>query len=365
MQFNLGLSTSTGRSIGVLCVFGICALACAPTTESPSDDRDEASAGEGGEGGEGGQAGSDGAFGGEAGASTGEGGSAGETNGGEGGAGGDVAPMGGSGGVNMPVAGAGGSAGAGGAPVAVGGNQGTTSCKTNVVCDDFETYAPGAFKAAQWSPNIRGATMVVDESRARSGKRSIKITVPQGGDSESGHALLSSSDRTVLSTGKSAYARMMVYLDAIPSGQGLHWAFMRANGFHMQDGKSAILSHSIGGQPGRLRNLMLWPTSAGLQDCFNDSNTQIPTKSWTCVEWHLNPESQTMEVWFNGQKQAGNSWTTKPSGGRCSSDQTGGKWVIPKISVMHFGWVHFHAINGATMWIDDIALDTKRIGCPQ
>lgn len=326
MQFKVGYCDTRPRLWAALFVGGICLVAC--RTGAPDDDD---SAGAGGL------------------AGGGQGGFPGEDPGGVGGLVDAATPAGGSGGADMPMAGSGGSAPSPGA------------CQDHPVCDDFETYEPGAFKAGQgWSVSVEGASMEVDESRARSGRRSIKITVPAGGGK---HALLGTSDRTVLSTGKSAYARMMVFLDAIPSGQRLHWSFMRASGFHMQDGKAGLMVHSIGGQPARLRNLMLWPTNEGLMDCANDSFTQIPSQQWTCVEWHLDPETQTMEVWLDGVKQSQNSWTTKPSGGGCILDQTNGDWVIPKISILQFGWMHHHSINGATMWIDDIGLDTKRIGC--
>lgn len=325
--------------------------ACASHSEAGDSDDDQAGqSGSDGEGGDAGQAGGDE-----------------PPNAGSGGLGGGGAPGAGTAGGAGVDAGVGASGGAAGTPTvpASGGAAGAGSCSTNPVCDDFESYATGKFTSRNgWTLPANSAPVVIDETRARSGKKSIKITVPASGEGGGQSALLSRSDRSVLSTGKSVYARMMVYLENIPSGAGLHWAFLRASGFHAQDGKMGLITHSLGGQPGRLRNLMLWPTSAGLQDCFNDSSTQIASKKWTCVEWHLDPEGQAMEVWFDGQKQSDNSWMARPQRGACAADQTGGKWIIPKLSVMNFGWIHYHTFSGVTMWLDDIAMDTKKVGCP-
>lgn len=353
-QFSL--HGTRGRACLCVMVVGVAAMAACGTKSEPDEDFEqggqggaEDSPGQGGEGEEpsvpstGGR--SPGSAGGEGGGLIGN----------DGAAGGDAGA--GSGGMAA--------GGVGGLPTGAGGTPMVGGCATNPVCDDFESYPTGSFTARNgWGLAASSAPMVVDETRARSGKKSIKITVPPGGEGSGKSALLSRSDRSVLSTGKSVFARMMVYLDNMPSGSGLHWAFLRASGFHAQGSAMGLLTHSLGGQPNRLRNLMLWPTSAGLQDCFNDSQTQIPTKKWTCVEWHLDPESQAMEVWFDGQKQNDNSWTTRPPRGACAADQTGGKWIIPKLSVMHFGWIHYHSFNGVTMWLDDIAIDTKRVGCP-
>ena len=362
MTFNLHRSTLRSGLMGgavLVAVWGALAAGCDPKNAGP----EQSNGGDGGDSAEGGQGGT-----GTAEEPTGGAGGLGGSGGGAaGGAGGKavVPPLGGSGGGgSQGVAGSPGVTGGMGAPP-VGGAGGTSGCKTNKVCDDFESYPAGAFKSANgW--NVKGDSLVVDESKAFSGKRSIKISVANARPSN--EATLVRTDRTVLNTGKSVYARMMVYLDAVPTGEaGLHWSFMRATGFHVQDGKRGPLIHSLGGQPQNLRNLMLWPTgmgTQGLQDCFNDDSKPIPVKQWLCVEWHLNPEAQAMEVWFDGKKQEVNSWVTKPNGGGCANDYTAGKWVIPKVSMMDFGWQGYRNGTGGTIWIDDIAMDTVRVNCP-
>jgi hypothetical protein len=176
MQFSSRLSTSRGYLWEAVWVLGLCAVACAQNDASPNNEPGDNA------GGEGGQGGGDMTSAGESGSGDNEGGAGGEATDGVGGEGGETNAEAGKGGAEMPTAGAG---GMGGASVPVGGNQGSTTCQTNAVCDDFETYAPGAFKAANgWTVAVQGAGMVVDESRARSGKRSIKITVAAGGEGE-------------------------------------------------------------------------------------------------------------------------------------------------------------------------------------
>jgi len=285
-----------------------------------------------------------------------------------GGAGGSSGAAGsGMGGRPSPQGGVGGTAeGSGGQ----GGNPPASDCDQKV-CEDFEAMDKGPVPRGEWTTIIggdepEGVSLVVDDTRANSGTKSVKISVP---GVDGAIAWLSRKDQEILGAEGGFYARMMFYLPETPTGgNALHFAFMQLSGFHRFGGNQGLLLHSIGGNPGRMRNLLLWPYNPlqmKLMDCFNDSGTQMPTGRWACLEWHVDAENDSIDVWLDGEQQAGNTWQTRPDGGRCVDDQLEGKWEVPKVQLLRFGWQHYHQINATTVWMDDLAMDNERIGCPQ
>lgn len=264
---------------------------------------------------------------------------------------GGMAPKGGAGGMALPPNMAGGN------PAVMGG------CKTAAMCDDFEAQAPGQAPGMGWS-KIGASKLAVAEDRAFSGKRSVKIEIAAG---DGGEALLSRKDTNLFPVKSHLYMRMMVYLDRAPSGSGLHWAFMQAQGASLDSSGKAIglASYGVGGHPSQFQSIYLLPSNNGLNDCWNHTSRAIPTQKWACMEWHLDVQKDAQEVWVDSQAISELTFTSSPGGSSgCLNPQTGGKWLIPDLSFARVGWINYHTINGVTLWIDDVAMDTKRVGCP-
>jgi hypothetical protein len=258
--------------------------------------------------------------------------------------------------------------GAGGAAVSTGGTSGMPAdpgaCKIAAICDDFEGQTVGKPPAAPWS-RAGDSKLQVSEDKAFSGKRSVKIEIAAG---EGGTAQISRRDTSLFPVKDQLYMRMMVYLDRTPSGNSLHWAFMQAigtvadaNGKNIGPG-----SYGVGGHPSQFQSIFVLPTlKNGLGDCWSHSNRTIPTQKWVCVEWHLDVPKDAQEVWSDGQIVPELSFTSVPSGSSgCLNSQTGGKWVVPDLAFAKVGWTHFHVSDGMTLWLDDVVMDKKRIGCP-
>lgn len=311
----------------------------------------------GGEGG-GGQAGADtsteGGAGGEP-SMTGTGGSTMSTTGGTGGT-----TTGGAGGAAMPMG------GMGGGVVVMGGKGGSSpvmgTCPTAAMCDDFEAQPVGQSPGMGWTKS-GSSKLAVAEDRAFSGKRAVKIEIASG---DGGEALLSRKDTNLFPVKSHLYMRMMVYLDRAPSGSGLHWAFMQAQGASLDSSGKAIglASYGVGGHPSQFQSIYLLPSNNGLNDCWDHSSRNIPTQKWVCMEWHLDVQKDAQEVWADGQAIPELTFTGAPSGSSgCLNPQTNGKWLIPDLTFARVGWINYHTINGMTLWIDDVAMDTKRVGC--
>lgn len=80
------------------------------------------------------------------------------------------------------------------------------------------------------------------------------------------------------------------------------------------------------------------------------------TDQWTLAEWHIDFATQTYELFIDGQRIPGASFTK--GAGKFEKSE------IPQVfQSLSFGWNNYQpAGEGFTAWIDDIALGKDRIG---
>lgn len=85
----------------------------------------------------------------------------------------------------------------------------------------------------------------------------------------------------------------------------------------------------------------------------------IPANKWQCLEYHLYPDG-TIATWLNNKPVRG--LTYQPT--KSKSYTNGWKNSSPKakISGVYFGWESYSG-DANTLWYDDIAISSKRIGC--
>lgn len=286
----------------------------------------------------------------------------------------------GSGGIRTepPSAGASGGVAAGGGTsttstggrMAAGGAGGSgLSCAELSNCDSFEAYASGSRPAGPWTAfEVSGGSLSVDETRSfGTGKKSLKISVSPGGEML---ARMQHKGTGVLPA-ESLYMRMMVYMDEAPKGSG-HWNWMGAEGT-VAAKSGGRLSNAYVGNGGNLTGGSTWMIYAagangGFQDCFSAASTKLPTKQWACFELYLDAKTDRALAWVNGKPDDLLSVDAAvPLAGNCvpGFDYTNGKWFIPRLEKLYFGWRMYHTLAApAAAWLDDIAIGTTRIGCP-
>jgi hypothetical protein len=87
----------------------------------------------------------------------------------------------------------------------------------------------------------------------------------------------------------------------------------------------------------------------------SDASSLIPLGQWLCYEWHMGGPSQVGDFWFNGTHVDG---LTPPGYGWSSS------WLYPTYSSISLGWQAWGTLpQPITVWIDDVAVGTSRMGC--
>jgi hypothetical protein len=235
-----------------------------------------------------------------------------------------------------------------------------------LVCDDFEGYALGSDLSPNWTTEIMGGTVQVETSKPFRGTKGVRITttlspanepVRTNGGPLRAATLIKQAPLFPIA-GNAFYGRVMIWLTDMPPG-GVHFSNIEASG-KFPDGR--LVKY---GEGGMFQKLMAGYTIRPMGefdlptvDCAKTSNTGVPVKRWVCVEWQFNGSNDEMHLWFDGQAQT--PVDIVKTGGGCSVP-----WKAPVFDKLFLGWRHSQPSSiDVEMWLDDVVIDTKRVGCP-
>lgn len=296
----------------------------------------------------------------------------GAATGGSGGAGGSAGgTAGGSTGGGTAGSNGGGSAGSGGGSAggSAGGAVDAGRCPLARLCDDFEAYDAGlAPPLPRWKTSENAGTVRVDRTRAFSGQQSVHLTITQPGTYH--RAYFSNEGSPVFPLpGNVMWGRMMMYATSVPS-PSVHWTNIQGEGLAVDagigDGGTATFRAltRYGGQQMKKIMTNYETTNTPVQsDCYQHSTQVFPEGRWACFEWELNGPANTMNLFLDGV--AVPNMLVHGAGQGCVHPQLGNKWTIPTYDAIRLGWEHYQQSSTAhEFWIDDVAIDTQRIGCP-
>jgi hypothetical protein len=240
------------------------------------------------------------------------------------------------------------------------------SCPSGaLVCDDFETYTSASDLSAAWTVTATAATVQVDATKPFKGKLALHISTPGGGMTT---ALITKQGAPLFPVaGNAFYGRMMVWLSRLPSG-GVHWNNMESSGLLPNSTQTAKYAWGGDGMLGTvtagytIRNDPASTTE--VVDCLKSSATPFPVQRWACVEWQFDGGADEMHYWLDGNLLA--DVDIVKTGGMCvTAPPPGNIWVGPVFSSVSLGWMEPNASSAAIeMWLDEVVLDTQRIGCP-
>jgi len=291
---------------------------------------------------------------------------------GTGGAGTGGVPAG-SGGAPAGSGGAGIDAGSGGAPATIdaaadasdgppGDGGPLASCTTagSELCEDFES---GTLDMQRWKINkpSASASIAVDDLHAHTGKFAVHIKVVPNQQST---AMI---DETVTFPGatNAFYARMFVYFSPdIPVAGGanpdMHSGFLLGNGNNDRGTVQAGLGLSGFGSARQWLSYSIFYANPKFE--FGPSSKSvIAANKWQCVEIFedgSDPKTEIRQVWVDDQELTElKTDSAKAAGGQSNH-------LPPKWDRVSFGIWEYHPIPVLSdMWIDDIRVSSKKIGC--
>ncbi|KAK4565668.1 hypothetical protein LTR86_003516 [Recurvomyces mirabilis] len=193
----------------------------------------------------------------------------------------------------------------------------------------------------------QGGTVTLDSTVAHSGQNSLKVT--GGSSGYCGHIFFGT---TAVPTGNVFVRAWMRHTLALGSN---HVTFIvmpdtGLAGKHLRlSGQEQIFEYNRESDDATLPDLS--PNGVA-------SSTGFPTATWECVEYNLKSDG-TIETWVNDQLISG--LTVGPGFTNPNSNGWGSAYK-PAITGVYFGWESY-AGSVDTVWYDDIAIASSRIGC--
>lgn len=262
----------------------------------------------------------------------------------------------GSGGVGM---GGVGESGSGGTTVAGGGSGGTTgggsngACASNaILCEDFEQHAAASAPAGGWTASTRGnGKIVVDTTRAFTGKQSLHVTGKMNADR-------ANISRPIQTESQTAYVRFMYYGTSYPASSGVHTRLFRI-GTAQAAGGNPDSSYSLASYNGTAIEKV---NSIYLRDTGTKLNDPKLLNRWTCLEVGIDKTGGVgkvkVQLWVDGRE------LKLSVAGSSSHGMTSPSWDPIPFELVMLGLDGFQEdAQAADFWIDDLSVTPERVGC--
>ena len=225
-------------------------------------------------------------------------------------------------------------------------------------CEDFERYDAGRAPSAPWTTSVQGGTTLIDTTRKHGGAKAVRVTNAGAVAYERAYFSIASPS-FFPAPGNQFYGRAWFYVTAVPP-MTTHWTNISGEGRAPDAGTNVTAYVRYGGQV--MKHLMAnYDTSNVGSDCWQHSTVAMPEGTWNCYEWHFDQPNNRMELWLDGTQIS--ALTVNGTGMGCITNGLGGKWILPQFDTLRLGWEHYQTSIPIEMWVDDVALDSQRIGC--
>jgi len=272
--------------------------------------------------------------------------------------------MGGSSGASSGTGG--GSSGSAGAA----GTSGGDACANAIFCDDFDDPALNAPPATPWTVQRGGGgTAVIDGTHHMSGAQAVKFVVP--GQSDSAFIALRNAPVFPVA-GNTFYGRVMLWLTAAPTAS-VHWTLIEGSG--LVPGQTYHSAYRLGGQqPVTGGNQLManyetpdsYNNNGPGSDCWHHANrVVVPVARWSCFEWQYDGPNNALTLWVDGAEVLSvRGMGNTANGDGCVNQPATFPWTAPTFDTLRVGWDSYQADGERTLWLDDVAIATGRVGCP-
>jgi hypothetical protein len=222
-----------------------------------------------------------------------------------------------------------------------------------LLCESFESTAEGAIPSG-WS---RTGTIAVASDQAARGKHSLKV-----GNPESGERRIRRSATTFGSNhwGRLFYRVQLPVPTVNASKNGgntvIHSTLVGLNADRPSGGGTAeyrVLDTIM--NTSKKHNYIYNVQTSNAGEFGHETAYSYDYKdSWTCAEWHVDNSAKNYSLYIDGMEIAGVAVV---------SDQPRGE-IPASFLELRLGWYNYQAGDGGfTAWIDEVAVNTTRIGC--
>lgn len=247
---------------------------------------------------------------------------------------------GGSGGTTSGGGGAGGEAN--------GGSGGANACSFKL-CDGFESYS--GVELGAWKRTATGGTVQIDATHVFAGTNAAQFVSQPGGNKRT---QLQLADMPLFPlAGNKMWGRVMAYAHDLPGmsdkeNKNVHYDLIQGSG------DDTTTEYRVAGMGGVLLNY-------NPHDCYYGTQKVIPEDRWACWEWQFDGATNTIEFYIDGELQA-----RVVNKGQGCVDGTSSVWQAPTFSQLRVGFVNYQSKSETTsLWLDELAAGTERIGCPE
>ncbi len=226
----------------------------------------------------------------------------------------------------------------------------------SLLCDDFESGMNPAYRK---SGGV-GSTIVVDETRARSGKKSLHARAPAAAGASAAIAIGS----PVFPTADNSYfVRTFMYYASPPGTTNVHM-FTVSGTIPGTNMRARALIGGTGfpsGMPAAPGFKVLPSTvyhsdilSADHKGYSNPASSAVPFDRWVCWELQVDGVKGEWRLSLDGAEQFTIKWNKDPNAA----------WLVPQVSQLSIGISHPHPEpNPIEIWFDDLVIGTQRVGC--
>jgi len=248
-----------------------------------------------------------------------------------------------------------------------------TACAGARFCDDFEAYQAGTAPSAVFTGQLKAGAIAIDEAEHYSGTKSVRLSTEAAAGSK--RALLRLAAGSVFPVpGNAFFGRMMFRLESAPTAS-VHWTLLQAGGLVEGQGYHALYRYG-GQQPiveggnfvgsqwmANYETPDSYSGTGPASDCYQHANGGvIPVSEWSCVEWHFDGPNNALSLWLDGEAVSGLDVTGTGQG--CVAQPASFEWSAPRFDTLEVGWESYQTDEARTLWLDDLALGTERLGCP-
>lgn len=222
------------------------------------------------------------------------------------------------------------------------------------LCDGFET---GVLDKSIWA--AEGTPPVIDSLEHARGTSALHIT-------QTGNGLSYIKEtKTFPEMNDTYWGRIFVFFKSLPAAPltYAHWTFIAASG----TGVTGEIR--VSGQFQNGANLFGVGTDnrvddAGTGDWTNSDRdppsgpTAVPLNQWLCIEWLHEGDTNETRFYWDGVEHPSLSTSATMHGGNSNP------FLLPQFTNLWVGWQEYQTTTETfELWIDEIAIDSARIGC--